>query len=56
MTNYSEAVLISSNVLFDFFKVRKALEDAILEHTVELVLDARQHGILFVDVKAELLE
>eukprot|EP00354_Favella_ehrenbergii_P008700 CAMPEP_0170451700 /NCGR_PEP_ID=MMETSP0123-20130129/853_1 /TAXON_ID=182087 /ORGANISM="Favella ehrenbergii, Strain Fehren 1" /LENGTH=83 /DNA_ID=CAMNT_0010713477 /DNA_START=173 /DNA_END=424 /DNA_ORIENTATION=- len=41
---------------FDVLERLEALEDAVLKHSVELVLEARQHRILLVDVKTELLE
>ena len=56
MTNYSEAVLISDNEIFNLFQVIKALEHSIFKHSVELVLDARENRVLFVDIEAKLLE
>ena len=56
LTKISEAVLITGNMLFNLFQGIKVFEDSILKHSVELVLNARENGILFVDIEANLLE
>ena len=48
--------MVVGDVLLDILKVLEALEQSILENGVELVFDAGEHGVLFVDVKAERLK
>ena len=43
-------------MLFNLFQGIKVFEDSILKHSVELVLNARENGVLFVDIEANLLE
>ena len=56
LTKISEAVLISGNMLFNLFQGIKVFKDSILKHSVELVLDARENGVLFVDIEAKFLK
>ena len=48
--------MVRCNVFLDLLEAVEALEEAILEHSVELVLNARQHRILLVNVQAKLIE
>ena len=43
-------------MLFNLFQGIKVFKDSILKHSVELVLDARENGVLFVDIEAKLLK
>ena len=48
--------MVRNDVLLDFLKVLEAFEETILKDRVELVLDARQHRVLLVNVQTERLE
>ena len=48
--------MIVGDVIFDLLEVREALKDAILKHSMELMLDAGEDGILLKDIKSELVE
>ena len=48
--------MIAHNKFLDFLKVIEVLEDSIFEDSVELVLKARQHRILLVDIQAKSIE
>ena len=48
--------MIRCNVFLDLLEAVEALEEAVLEHSVELVLNARQHRILLVNVQAKRIE
>ena len=48
--------MVRRNVSLDLLEAVEALEEAVLEHRVELVLNARQHRILLVNVQAERIE
>ena len=52
----SEAVVVACDEFFHFFKVFKVLKDAILKHSVELVLNRGQNRILLIDIEAQVLK
>ena len=47
--------MIVCNVSFDLLEALEVLKDAVLEDSVELVLDRSQHRVLVEDVEAELI-
>ena len=52
----SETVVVIGDENLDLIEVLKVLEDAVLKHCVELVLNRRQKGVLFVDIEAKIIE
>ena len=53
---YSETVVIGGNEFLHLVEVLKAFEKTVLKHSVELVFNASQHGILLEDVQAKLIK
>ena len=56
MSFLSEAVVICGNCSLDRFEVLKSFKDTVFEHCVEFVLNAGDHGSLFVDIEAKLIK
>ena len=48
--------MVADNVLLYILKIFEALEQSILEDSVELVLDTSKQSVLLVDVEAQLVE
>ena len=48
--------MICCDVLLDFAESFEAFEKTILEHSVEFMFNASEHGILLINVKTELIE